>query len=279
METALLNYFVYNNEIRSTCDFNPYPLKSGLAIYEVLRVSDGQLLFLGDHLNRFYRSAQIENIHLPFSSDTLKKRLQALLSYNHIHQGNVKFLYHIDEEGNDRFMAWLMPFFYPSEKQYRQGVSVGLMDAQRPRPNAKKALYSLREKADEIIRSNQWYEVLYVSNGIITEGSRSNVFFVKGDVFFTPCSSLVLEGVTRSKVIQLIAEKGFELRQQEIMPEQIKTFDACFLTGTSPNILPVREVDKITFRVDHSAMQQLMAAYEQLTNTYIKTHKNETPAG
>jgi branched-chain amino acid aminotransferase len=279
METALLNYFVLNNEIRSTCDFNPYPLKNGLSIYEVLRVSEGVLLFLDEHVERFFRSAALEKIALPFTAETVKKRLKALLSYNHIDQGNVKFLYHIDPDGNTRFMAWLMPFFYPSGEQYDEGVTLGIMNAERPRPNAKKALYSLREKADEMIRRENYYEVLYTSNGVITEGSRSNVFFIKDDVFYTPESSLVLEGITRMKVIQLIGEKGFVLKEQVITLSQIEHFDACFLTGTSPNILPVKKLNQTSFSVHHEGMRQLMDAYHQLMTAYIKSNKKEPAAG
>jgi len=271
MEIALLNYFVLNNEIRSTCDFNPYPLKKGLSIYEVLRVQEGVPLFLDDHIRRFYNSAQFENITLPFGSDSIKQRLKALLQYNKISTGNVKFLYHKSPDGDSRFMAWLMPFFYPSGQQYSDGVKVEFMEAERPRPNAKKALYVLREKADKIIKQEKCFEVLYCnSDGLITEGSRSNIFFVADDALVTPEESLVLPGVTRMKIIGLALENGIQLRQQYINRNKISEFEACFLTGTSPKVLPVAQLGEKSFDVNHPLTRKLMEAYDELVESDLK---------
>ncbi len=271
MEIALLNYFVFNGEIRSTCDFNPYPLKKGLAIYEVLRVQESIPLFLDDHIRRFYNSAQFENITIPFEPDLIRQRLKALLEYNKISTGNIKFLYHKSPDGETCFMAWMMPFYYPSGQQYADGVKAEIMEAERPRPNAKKALYALREKADEIIKKKNCFEVVYCnSRGLVTEGSRSNVFFVKDDALVTPDVSLVLPGVTRLKVMELALENGIQLKQHHINKNEIVTFDACFLTGTSPKVLPVAQLEGITYNVNHPMVHKLMEAYDALAENDLK---------
>jgi branched-subunit amino acid aminotransferase/4-amino-4-deoxychorismate lyase len=66
METGLLNYFVLNEELKDTCDFNPVILKNGRGIYEVFRVIDGTPLFLEEHIERFYHSVELGN----FAFDT-----------------------------------------------------------------------------------------------------------------------------------------------------------------------------------------------------------------
>lgn len=271
MEIALMNYFVLNDEIRSTCDFNPYPLKNGLSIYEVIRIQQGIPLFLEEHLDRFYSSALLENTNIPFESESIKHRLKALLDYNKILEGNIKFLFHINQDGESRFMAWLMPFYYPSAQQYQKGVTVEIMHAQRHRPNAKKALYRLREKADMFIKEKNCFEVAYCNpDGFITEGSRSNLFFIKAGNIITPELSLVLPGITRAKVMDLARENNLAVSEQKIKLDQLTGFDACFITGTSPKLLPVNCLHTTQYNVSHPVLHELMKAYDLLCKKYVK---------
>ncbi len=271
MEIALMNYFVLNDEIRSTCDFNPYPLKSGLSIYEVIRIQQGIPLFLEEHLDRFYSSALLENVNIPFESASIKRRLKALLDYNRILEGNIKFLFHLNQDGESRFMAWLMPFYYPSTQQYQKGVTVEIMHAQRHRPNAKKVLHSLRKKADTFIKEKNCFEVAYCNpDGFVTEGSRSNLFFIKNNNIITPELSLVLPGITRAKVMDIAKNNNLAVSQQKIRIDQLAGFDACFITGTSPKLLPVNRLQTIHYDVSHPVLHELMKAYDLLCENYTK---------
>ncbi len=271
METALLSYFVLNNDLRSTCDFNPYVLEKGVSIYEVLRVEQKIPVFLQEHITRFFSSANLENIPVDFSVKFVQNAVKLLIEQNKMHQGNIKFLYHWGGEDDDRFMAWVMPFFYPSAKHYAEGVVVGSMQAERENPNAKKHIFSLREQADALIKEKNLWEVVYVNNrGYLTEGSRSNVFFVRGNRLFTPELSLVLPGITRAKVLQLAATEKISVEETRIKITEIKKFDACFFTGTSPKILPVSEMNGISFDVQNRLMTRLMLGYDDLMERDIR---------
>jgi len=271
MEIALLNYFVLDDDLRSSCDFNPSSLYSGISIYEVIRVQYALPLFLELHIKRFYASAKLENLEIPFDSDLLKHRLKALIETNQLSQGNIKFLFHKSKDGIGHFMAWVMPFFYPSDEQYREGVKVELMKAKRPRPNAKKAMYQLREKADTFIHEKACFEVVYYNAaGWVTEGSRSNVFFVKDSQIITPEKSMVLPGVTRERVMELATELEFTILETKIKLKQLPDFDACFLTGTSPKILPIYQLHSSLYSIGHPIVTKLMAAYDAHTESYLK---------
>lgn len=265
METALLRYFVLDTQLRSTCDFNPYVLSEGITIYEVIRVEQGVPLFLEEHIERFFSSAFLENISLNISRKLIRKALHMLIKENRMVQGNVKFLFHRDTAGQSRFLAWAMPFFYPSPEQYAQGVVVGTMAAERPNPNAKKALYDLRQRADRLIKEKKWWEVIYVNRqGLVTEGSRSNLFFVEGHRLLTPELLLVLPGITRAKLMELARKQGMEVAEAKIRADDIPLFDACFLTGTSPKVLPVRQWEGHKLDVNNTFMRRLMKAYDDL---------------
>jgi branched-chain amino acid aminotransferase len=271
METALLNYFVLDTNLRSTCDFNPYILETGIGIYEVLRVGQGRPLFLKEHIDRFFSSAALENVTVDVSRKFIRQAVKMLIEQNRMQQGNIKFIFHRSIQGDNRFMAWVMPFFYPSAKHYSEGVVVGSMQAERENPNAKKNIYSLRKQADSIILKGDFREVVYVNaRGHITEGSRSNIFFILGNHLFTPKSSTVLPGITRAKVLQLAAEEKMAVTETDIRLSDMEKFDTCFLTGTSPKILPVLRLTTTTFDVLNRYMRLLMEIYDEMMEADIR---------
>ena len=109
---------------------------------------------------------------------------------------------------------------------------------------------------------------------MITEGSRSNVFFVNGNKFYTAPASKVLVGVTRTKVIECIDELDFTVIEEAVLASQTGMFDAVFLTGTSPKVLPVNSIDSIHFEVKNIFVEQLMAKYNSMIDTYLNQQVN-----
>ena len=109
-------------------------------------------------------------------------------------------------------------------------------------------------------------------NERITEGSRSNVFFVKGNRFYTAPDSMVLSGVTRKKVMECLADLEFTIVEEAVFTSEISTFDAVFLTGTSPKVLPVRSIGKQVFNTQLLVVNELMNQYNHLIDNYIKVH-------
>ncbi len=274
METALLNYFVRDTQLQSTCDFNGYALEKGLIIYEVLRVEQAIPVFLKEHIRRFFSSAKLEHVKLDITPSFIRQAIRLLIAENRMQQGNIKFLYHRNGSEEGRFMAWVMPFFYPSPQHYREGVKVLSMSGERHNPNAKKALHDLRQKADHFIREKKVWEAVYVNGQQhITEGSRSNIFFVEGKKIVTPELSLVLPGITRGKVIQLAVANGFPVEETKIRIGDIAWFDACFLTGTSPKVLPVAAFDARSFQVDNPVVRLLMQAYDELVDSEVRAFR------
>ena len=180
MQNCLLTHFIFNREIKSCCDFNQFAIEKHIAVYEVLRVIDGKPLFLEDHLSRFFASLKFNNIKANIGERQIKSRLRALIEINKLSTGNIRFQMVFREGGITDFYAWVAAFFYPSKQQHKLGVDCSLYAAERPTPNSKTALHELRkETIAEIISKNVFEVLLYNNAGIITEGSKSNVFFIK----------------------------------------------------------------------------------------------------
>ncbi len=274
METCLLNYFVLNNELKSVCDFNPYLFENFSPVYEVVRVEKGVPLFLDDHIQRFFDSCLLAGIVVNLSKQQIKKRIKALIESNSLKTGLIKFLYFIHPEAGEIFSAWVAPFFFPSANQYKEGVQIKTFKGERKNPHAKFANLEVRQQADAFIKKHGIYEVVLVNaKGWITEGSKSNIFFLKkhDSLLFTAHESLVLKGITRQKIFDLSTGNGLDIFESVFLAEELSDFDAAFITGTSPKVLPVRTLNDRAFDVNHAVIQFLKKEYDNLIENYIQT--------
>lgn len=237
-------------------------------IYEVIRVIDGIPLFFEDHYARFCKSAEIAGITLGFEEAELFWLLRKLIEKNATKEGNIL----ISKDKN--LVAHFISHNYPTDEMYNEGVVCRLLFAERINPNAKILHTEARQKANKLLAESGCYEVLLVdNNGFVTEGSRSNVFFVAGDKIFTAPGSQVLLGITRQKAIETARSLQTEVIEKEIHTSEIQQFDAAFITGTSPKILPIRQVDSVILDVKNSKMSQLMQEYDRMIANYISINK------
>jgi len=243
------------------------------SVYEVVRILDGVALFLEDHFQRFVTSAKLQEIDFQLSFADFKQRIAELVSVNGQTDGNVKFVF-FTEKNQSRWAASFIPHSYPSADDYKNGVATDLLFAERDNPNAKVIKKDLRFLANRAIAEKSVYEVLLVNQqGKITEGSRSNVFFCKSDELYTAPASLVLDGITRQKVIQCIKKLGMNLVEEAISLDELHQIDAAFITGTSPKVLPIRTVGNLQFDVQNKIVISLMTEYNRMIEDYLAKEK------
>jgi len=258
------NYFVFNGAIKPISEFVDAENDGG--IYEVIRVEKGVPLFLEDHLLRFYKSAEIAKILVAYSKYEIENSVKLLIQKSIVNNGNLLISY------KSNLKIFYINHKYPTFKNYSEGVKCGILFAERENPNAKVFQTSVRQKANKLIAENNFFEVFLVDNlGKITEGSRSNVFFVKENQVITPPGTGVLLGVTRQKTIQLTKALGINFIEKEVSFDELNSFDALFITGTSPKILPVKQVEKILFNPQNETLQSLIKNYNLLVDEYIQT--------
>lgn len=269
-----MNLVLTNNGWIDENEFNPGFIQSDQTIYEVIRVIDGVSLFLEDHFDRLLNSIKLQNVDFHIGFNSFKTNLSELVRKNNCHIGNVKFI--LSTENKNPVWAYLfIPYSYPSVDEYQQGVATQFLFAERQNPNAKVIQSGIRERANAAIAEFSLYEVLLVdNNGLITEGSRSNVFFVKSGIFYTAPGAMVLEGITRNKVIGCIYSLGFELKEEAIHYNSIGDFEAVFITGTSPKVLPVKSIGSVNFDVSNLYVAKLMAVYNQTIQEYLDIRKS-----
>jgi branched-chain amino acid aminotransferase len=79
--------------------------------------------------------------------------------------------------------------------------------------------------------------------GYLTEGSGENLFMVKNGVVKTTPLTSILNGITRSTVMEVLAQQGNKLVETRFTRDELWCADEVFLTGTAAEITPVREID------------------------------------
>lgn len=261
----LYGYYVENDFLKEAACFEP---AKGEEIYEVIRVTEGVPLFLEDHLDRFYRSARLCGMDAAPGPDSIREGLEKLMTANMMGEGNIRFSH--TSYGNGLFRAFFIPHAYPGENMRKEGVSCGLLTAERQDPNAKVYRQELRTEADRLREEKGHYEVLLVDRrGCITEGSRSNVFFLRNGCFYTAPDPDVLPGITRKKVLEIIFQLNYIVITDSVRKEELPAMEGVFLTGTSPKVLPVHTVGSFRFRVGHPMVSRVADAYDELIRTYI----------
>jgi branched-chain amino acid aminotransferase len=98
----------------------------------------------------------------------------------------------------------------------------------------------------EAVESGFDEAIMLTQEGHVSEGSAENLFIARGGTFITPpASDNILEGITRSTLVQLITEElGLEVQERSIDRSELYVADEMFLCGTGAQVSPVIEVDR-----------------------------------
>lgn len=273
MNQILGKYFLEQGELKAVETFYDFTGNPGACIFEVLRVISGVPLFLDDHLLRLEFSAGKLGFGQPVDVQHIREMIYLLISKNQVQTGNIKIVVRHFQHKNSTW-AYFIPYKYPSESDYKNGVGLGILQAERTNPEAKTIQPEVRETANKMIQSGGFYEVLLADNqGFIREGSRSNIFFTQGCTVVTPPSETVLNGITRRKIIEILKAGNYTWIEKTIALSDLGSFDSAFLTGTSPKVLPVRRIENLPFNPGNPLCTSIMDSYDRLVEEYILVHR------
>jgi branched-chain amino acid aminotransferase len=279
MNSSTDRYYLLNNILKSEDDLNTDESSEGLSVYEIVRVKDGMAIFLEDHLRRLYHSLELEKLNINEKEQDLKEQVGELITNNPVSEGKIKFVVSFYRHPQSKeYNLWLYYNHYepPKPHQYKKGVDTILCRAVRNDPNVKMLNTEARLTADRKIHESSVYEAILVDeDGYVTEGSRSNVFFISGHTVVTAPDEVVLQGIARGKILEICHEHHLDLRLQSVHRDELKSFDTAFLSGTTPKILPVRRMDETVFSVENPLLGFLMEAYDGKINQYIKNRKSQ----
>ncbi|MCJ7690330.1 MAG: aminotransferase class IV [Clostridiaceae bacterium] len=257
MEKCTNSYFLFGDEIKNSAEFDSYYKSEGKTLYEVIRVSDGIPVFLMEHLQRLENSAIIMKYSPHITRDEIIDGIIKLIDKNGAQNENLKLIINYDprdeKSGNnntfsERFLAYFIPHDYPSKDQYDDGVKTITFQGERSNPNAKVIDSVFRESVNKEIANEKVYEAILVDNqGLITEGSKSNIFIIQGTTVVTSKVLKVLPGITRQFIIKVCEKLNIDFKEDDIHESELKAITGLFISGTSPKVLPIKSVDGFSF--------------------------------
>jgi len=240
--------------------------------YEVVRITGSKFLFLDDHLERLGSSLKDSGLIFPGEAVILES-LKILLSENKFTEGNIRICLQKNEGNNPDLLCFFTPWIYPDECTYLSGVQLVTYSHERPNPGIKKWDHKFRTDVRQCIRDHGVYEALLLNKqGEISEGSRSNVFFIDAsNKLITPPEHSVLPGITRKYVLQICREQGLVVEERVVSRKELIELSACFISGTSPKVLPVWQIDQHRFNADHPILRIIMEQFDTIMKAYLKT--------
>ncbi|MGM9934238.1 aminotransferase class IV [uncultured Clostridium sp.] len=237
-------------------------------IYEVLRVIDGKPIFLEAHIKRMKNSFKLVGQEFPLKFEEIRAKIRELVKKENKTIGNIKITYGLNSR---ELKIFFIPHSYPTDEMYEKGVKTIFYFGERSNPNAKIVNDDFRNKVNEEISRNNAYEAILVDrNGFITEGSKSNIFMVKGNELITSPAKAVLPGVTRGEIIELAHNIGVSVREEEYSYDDIDKLDGMFISGTSPKVLPINSVGEIKLNPKNDVIKKLLDEYNSAMKKYIE---------
>ena len=226
----------------------------GDGVYEVIRTYRGKPFALDEHLARFERSAQALHLSLGLTKDQWMALVQEGLRLSQFPETKIYLQVTRGQAPRDHlFPASTVPTtvltfreLHPLDASIRKaGVgAVTVDDIRWGRCDIKSVNLLANVLARQRAKEAGVFEAILVRDGLVTEGSVSNVMAVRNGVIETaPEGHRILSGVTRAMVLELARKEGLPVVETFVGREDLLAASEVFLTGTTVEVLPVVRID------------------------------------
>ncbi len=251
------------------------------SVFEGERAYGGQVFAMSEHHQRLIDSAKAMDFKIPYTLEEIDAATRQVLEVNAIGDGYVRpvawrgsEMMGVSGQKNRIHLAiaaWEWPAYFSPEARL-QGIRMTLGKYRRPDPatapvHAKAAgLYMICTLSKHDAEARGYNDALMLDwRGRIAEATGANVFLVQDGKLHTPTPDCFLDGITRRTVIALAKEKGYEVIERAIVPEELANTQEVFITGTAVEVTPVAEIDEHKFQVGQIT-RELVRAYDDLVN-------------
>jgi branched-chain amino acid aminotransferase len=238
-------------------------LHYGSCVFEGERTYGGKVFKSREHTERFKNSANILDFEIPYSVEEIEAAKKLVVEKNGLSSCYVRPVAWRGSEMmavaaqnstiNVAIAVWDWPSMFDVNEKMR-GIRLDIAEYRRPDPrcapvHAKAAgLYMICTLSKHRAERRGYADAMMLDwEGRVAECTGANIFFAKDGVLHTPLADCFLDGITRRTVIDLAKARGVEVHQRRIMPEELTSFDECFICGTGAEVTPVSEVGSYKF--------------------------------
>lgn len=232
----------------------------GDGVWEGIRLHNGHLVFLKEHLDRLYDGAKAIAIDIVESPEELTQAIYRTTETNGMESGvhirlivsrglkNTPYQHPSANVGGSTIV--IIPEYKTAdetvgEKGIRLGtVSIfrGTAGSQDPKINSL-SKFNCIAACIEAEKAGVDEALMMDVHGYVSTCNSTNFFMVKNGEVWTSTGEYCLNGVTRGKIIQLCEENHIPVFQKNFLTKDVYEADECFVTGTFAGVIPVVEVD------------------------------------
>jgi branched-chain amino acid aminotransferase len=252
-------------------------LHYGSSVFEGERAYGGRIFKSEEHTERLIASGRMLGFEIPYTAEQINAAKEATLARMKLTDAYIRpvawrgsEMMGISAQKNTIHLAiaaWEWPSYFKPEERLK-GIRLDMAEYRRPAPatapyKAKAAgLYMICTISKHAAESKGYTDALMLDwRGQVAEATGANVFFIKDGRIHTPTPDCFLNGITRQTVIGLAKARGIEVIERAILPDELGSFEQCFVTGTAAEVTPVSEIAGNTFEVGE-IIKTLMQDYD-----------------
>ena len=226
-------------------------IQFGDSVYEVVRYYRKHPFRIEQHMRRLQRSADMIELPLPpidglvaaMGEVIRREGLEDATVYIQVSRGVASRFHGVPTGLTPTVIALANPAPIVRPKPFMSCVTTG--DTRWSQPYIKTTLLLPNAMAREHARRMGADDAIMVRDGLLTEASASNVFAIFGDRLVTsPVSNYILPGITRGAVLEMARADGITCEERPVPATSLYQADGLLLTGTTPEVSPVVELDK-----------------------------------
>ncbi|MGE3876622.1 MAG: branched-chain amino acid aminotransferase [Parvibaculaceae bacterium] len=240
-------------------------LHYGSGVFEGERAYGGEIFKLTEHTQRLFDSAEILDMKIPYTVAEIDAACRETLKRQGFSDAYVRPIAWRGSEMmgvaaqntkiNVAIAIWQWPAYF-DPTQLEKGIRLDIAEYRRPdpmtAPSKAKAvgLYMICTISKHKAERKGYADALMLDwRGQVAECTGANIFFVKNGEIHTPTPDCFLDGITRRTVMSLAQKRQIKVVERAIMPDELKTFEQCFIVGTAAEVTPVGEIGPYKFKV------------------------------
>lgn len=256
----------------------------GDAVYEGIRVYDGRIFMLDEHVNRLYESAKAIGIDIGISQVEMREIVLDTLRANEFRDSvhirlqvtrGKKRITGMNPSFNDGPASIVVCLDYKGPIFRKDGIQLITSRHIRSNPWLIDSKIHTTNQLHQVLasieanRQNADEAIMLDPHGFVAETNGTNIFMIKRNKLFTPTVNYILVGITRGIILDVARELEISTCERDLSITEFYNADEVFICGTVGEIVPVAVIDgmQIGCSVPGPITLQLVEKYSAMTKT------------
>lgn len=236
----------------------------GDGVWEGIRLHNNRLIHFNNHIDRLYDGASSIAMEIHLTKKKIKAAvLETLKKNNMISNTHIRLIVsrglkstpyqHPKVTVSDPTIVIIPEYKKPNEETFNKGIRLASVKTRRdftvqdPKINSLSKMNCISACIEaEILGVDEG--LMYDPNGFVSTCNSTNFFIITNNEVWTSSGEFCLNGVTRGSVIKLCKDNNIIVHEKNFSIEEVLNADEAFVTGTFAGILPVVEIDGVTFK-------------------------------